>query len=131
MAPSGYFSNIFIIHSPVAQWFKRWPTDLEVTGSSPARCGNLSNRKRGSIAHSLSLSPNHRPDMTEILLKGRYNHKSSILLVFSYRPNLEELYRQQFYCFSLLYTVIHVYMRPNHVNTQLQHTFKVAVTQCL
>ena len=29
------------------------------------------NRRRGSIAHSLSLSPAHLPDMTEILLKGR------------------------------------------------------------
>ena len=26
-------------------------------------------RKRGSIAHNLSLSTSHRPDMTEILLK--------------------------------------------------------------
>ena len=26
-------------------------------------------RKRNSIAHSLSLSTSHRPDMTEILLK--------------------------------------------------------------
>ena len=30
---------------------------------------NLLNHKRGSIAHSLSLSPTHRPDMTETLLK--------------------------------------------------------------
>ena len=27
------------------------------------------NRKGGSVAHSLSLSPTHRPDMPEILLK--------------------------------------------------------------
>ena len=31
----------------------------------------LSAPKRRSIAHSLSCSPVHRPDMTEILLKGR------------------------------------------------------------
>ena len=35
-------------------------------------------RKRSSIAHSLSLSSKHRPDMTEILLKRTYNRKSSI-----------------------------------------------------
>ena len=33
------------------------PADPVVPGSSPARCEDLFNRKRGSIAHSLSLSP--------------------------------------------------------------------------
>ena len=55
--------------APVAQWVKRWPTDLAVVSSSPARGEDLFNRKRSSIAHSLSLSSAHRPDMTEILLK--------------------------------------------------------------
>ena len=32
---------------------------------------NLLNHKRSSIAHSVSLLSKHRPDMTEILLKGR------------------------------------------------------------
>ena len=41
------------------------PADLAVPSSIPG-----DNRKRDSIAHSLSLSPSHRPDMTEILLKG-------------------------------------------------------------
>ena len=31
--------------------------------------GSLLNRKRGSTAHSLSLSSANRPDMTEILMK--------------------------------------------------------------
>ena len=53
----------------VAQWVKRWPTDLAVMSSLPARGEIFSNRKRGSIAHSLSLSTCHPPDMTEILLK--------------------------------------------------------------
>ena len=53
--------------APVAQWVKRWPTDLAVPSSIPTR--GLLNRKWGSIAHSLSLSTSHRPDMTEILLK--------------------------------------------------------------
>ena len=57
--------------APVAQWVKRWPTDLAVVSSSPARGEDLFNRKRGSIAHSLSLSSDHRPDMTEILLKRK------------------------------------------------------------
>ena len=33
---------------------------------SPAKRRNLLNHKRGSIAHSLSLSYSHRSDMTEI-----------------------------------------------------------------
>ena len=55
--------------APVAQWVKRWPTDLAVVSSSPAWGEDLFSRKRVSIAHSLSLSSAHRPDMTEILLK--------------------------------------------------------------
>ena len=35
----------------------------------PCSRQNLPNRKRGSIANSLSLSTSHRPDMTEIPLK--------------------------------------------------------------
>ena len=33
-------------------------------------------RKRGSIAHNLSLSTSHRPDMTEILLKRSFIYPS-------------------------------------------------------
>ena len=53
--------------APVAQWAKRWPIDLVVPSSSPAR-GEFFNRKRGSIAQSLLrvFSSAHRPDMTEI-----------------------------------------------------------------
>ena len=47
--------------APVAQWVKRWSTELAVPGSSPAWDGELFNRKRGSIAHSLSLSYGRRP----------------------------------------------------------------------
>ena len=35
----------------------------------PAAGGELFNRKRGFIIHSLSSSPTHRPNMTEILFK--------------------------------------------------------------
>ena len=39
--------------------------DLGVAGPRLARGGNLSNRKRNSIAQSLSLLPLHRSAMTE------------------------------------------------------------------
>ena len=37
--------------------------------SNQYRGGDVFNHKQGSIAHSLSLSPAHCPDITEILLK--------------------------------------------------------------
>ena len=52
---------------------KHWPADLAVTEASPALGGYLFNPKQGPIAHSLSLSPTHHPDMTEIFWKGREN----------------------------------------------------------
>ena len=55
--------------TPVAQQVKQWPADLVVPGLRPTQGGNLFNCKWGFIAHSLSLSPTHHPDMTEILLK--------------------------------------------------------------
>ena len=64
-----YFSfSCWLKGSPVAQWVKRWPTDLAVPGWSLARGGFFST-VTGSIAHRLSLSFAHRPDMTKILLK--------------------------------------------------------------
>ena len=53
----------------VTQWVKRWPTDLAVVSSSPARDEDLFNCERAPIAHSLSLSSAHHPDMTEIVEK--------------------------------------------------------------
>ena len=47
--------------APVAQWVNRWPADLAVLGSSPAWGGDLFNRKRVSIAHSLPLYFTDRP----------------------------------------------------------------------
>ena len=43
----------------------------------PAVEGNLFDHKLGSFAYSLSFSPSARPDMTEILLKKKFNCKSS------------------------------------------------------
>ena len=43
---------------------------IQRTEFDPRTRRNLLNRKRSSIAHSLSLSASHRPDMTEILFKG-------------------------------------------------------------
>ena len=49
--------------APVTQLAKRWPYYLAAPGSSSLGSGNLSDRKQESIAHSLSLSPTHCPDM--------------------------------------------------------------------
>ena len=54
----------------VSEFSKRWSSDLAVPGSRPAGGGNLPSRKRGSIAHRLSLSPSNVSCMTETLLKG-------------------------------------------------------------
>ena len=51
----------------VALLVKCWPTELAVL--RPCSRRNLLNPKLGSIAHSLSLSSAHGPDMTEILLE--------------------------------------------------------------
>lgn len=75
------FSAVLSFHesgAPVAQWLKRWPTDLAVPGSSPARGGSNSNRNQGSIAHSHSFLSAYRPDINEILLKRRQISKSSV-----------------------------------------------------
>ena len=49
-----------------------------VVGSNPAGGEILPEPKRRFIAQSLSCSPFHRLEMTEILLKGRINPNSSI-----------------------------------------------------
>ena len=46
-------------------------SDHGVAGSNPAGCELLPELKRRFIAQSLSCSPFHRLEMTEILLKGR------------------------------------------------------------
>ena len=51
----------------VAQELERWPTG--VSEFEPRLKRNLLTHKRGSIAHSLSFSSAHRPDMTDILLQ--------------------------------------------------------------
>ena len=61
--------------APVAQWVERWSSGREF---EPRSRRNLLNRERGFIAHSLSLSTFHRPDIPEILLNRTWNRKSSI-----------------------------------------------------
>ena len=46
-----------MLGAPVAQWVKRWPTDLAVTSSSPARGEDLLNRTRDSIAQVFHYHP--------------------------------------------------------------------------
>ena len=57
----------------MAQWVKRWATDLAVPSSIPAR-GRLFSTVNGVPLHTAS----HRPDMSEILLKRTQNCKPSI-----------------------------------------------------
>ena len=51
----------------VGQWVKRWQTDLAAPGRVHVG-GHILNHKRGSIAHRLSLSNPHCPNMTDTLL---------------------------------------------------------------
>ena len=56
------------------------PTSVHgVTGSNPVGGEILLEPKRHFIAQSLSCSPFHRLEMTEILLKGRKTRNSSII----------------------------------------------------
>ena len=62
-----------------------FPTsDHGVAGSNPTGCELLPEPKRRFIAQSLSCSPFHRLEMTEILLKGRktLTHQSIIHIIF-------------------------------------------------
>ena len=60
-----FFSDIN--GSPEAQSLS---PDLAVPRSRSAGDGHLSNCKRSSVAHSLSFSSSHCPDMTDILFIG-------------------------------------------------------------
>ena len=55
----------------VAEWLALPTSDHEVAGSNPAVGKILPEPKRHFIAQSLSCSPFHHLEMTEILLKGR------------------------------------------------------------
>ena len=55
----------------VAEWLALPTSDHGVAGSNPAGGEILPELKRRFIAQSLSCSPFHRLEMTEILLKGR------------------------------------------------------------
>ena len=45
-----YLAVSRFVGAPVAQWVKRWPTDVAVVSSIPALGKDLFNRKRGSTA---------------------------------------------------------------------------------
>ena len=55
----------------MAEWLALPTSDHGVAGSNPAGGEILPEPKRRFIAQSLSCSPFHRLEMTEILLKGR------------------------------------------------------------
>ena len=54
---------LFCLGAPVAQWVKRWPTDLEIPSSSHTR------GKMFSTINGVPLHTAFHPGMTEILLK--------------------------------------------------------------
>ena len=68
-------------------------SDHGVAGSNPAGGEILPEPKRRFIAQSLSCSPSHRLEMTEILLKGRktLTHPSIILLDY-FKKNLKSAF---------------------------------------
>ena len=91
--------TVYIIGgAPVAQWVKRWPTDLVVLSSITAR-GEIFLTVNGVPAHSLSLSA-HRPDMTEILLKKT---KKSQVIYLSFVPVFFLITREGRFSFSFFF----------------------------
>ena len=73
----------------VAEWLALPTSDHGVAGSNPAGGEILSEPKRRFTAQSLSCSPFHRLEMTEILLKGRktLSHPSIIFEQQRHRPD--------------------------------------------
>ena len=74
-----YFRNFILIWLEVAERLALPTSDHGVAGSNPAGGEILPEPKRRFIAQSLSCSPFHRLEITEILLKGRktLTHPSS------------------------------------------------------
>ena len=62
---------MFVISVPYSERLALPTSDHGVAGSNPAGGEILPEPKRRFIAQSLSCSPSHRLEMTEILLKGR------------------------------------------------------------
>ena len=85
----------------------RKPDSSAVPVSTTAGSGNLSKRKPCSIAHIRSLSPFHRPDMSETVQKGRKmaSHPSSNLVFYCKDENLVHFQMKQlghFFIFASL-----------------------------
>ena len=69
--PKFIFFLLMIRNVRVAEQLALPTSDHRVVGSNPTGCEILPVPKRRFIAQSLSRSPFHRLEMTEILLKGR------------------------------------------------------------
>ena len=76
--------QVFLLNSSPTIEATSWPSgialptsDHGLSGSSSSGGEIISEPKRRFIAQSLSCSPFHRPDMTEILLKESLNRNSS------------------------------------------------------
>ena len=74
-----FYLSSELLGDPVPQYIKHCYANLVVQGSRLDEGGDLSNLKLGYIAHSLSFSTSHSPDVTEILLT----------LLHSERPKLQ------------------------------------------
>ena len=71
MYVSSCFPRVFLLSVRVAERLALPTSDHGVAGSNPAGGEFIPEPKRRFIAQSLSCSPFHRLEMTEILLKGR------------------------------------------------------------
>ena len=69
--------------APVAQQVKCWPAHLAVHSLIPTRGRDIFYPEWGSMAHSLSLSSIHHPDMTIILSKRTSIHHPNMTEILS------------------------------------------------
>ena len=84
------FLPSFRAGAPVAQTVKRWSADLVVPGSRLAGGGNLSNRKRGSVTHSLLSSQPHHADM-EKGVKSQIVYPSIIFALLYFKNSQNDI----------------------------------------
>ena len=100
-------------------------SDHGVAGSNPAGGEILPERKRRFIAQSLSCSPFHRLEMTEILLKGRktLTHPSFLFRRCFQRFSCCVSYRRVEVCVHGIQISIFVYLRGNVTGENMLITF--------
>ena len=102
-------------------------SDHGVTGSNPAGGEILSEPKRRFIAQSLSCSPFHRLEMTEILLKGRktLTHPSIHLILISKFDLIHNIIRFRIQASSLFLTIYSLKKKKKATKNVLCHMDKI------